>query len=176
MGMCQLNAIQLTLTNEGGDEMILKEAREQCHMTQAEAAAFLHIPLRTYQRYEIDKKYTTSLKYQKMMEMLKDHSRLDETHGILSLQSIREKIAPVLKKYEVSYSYLFGSYAKGKATEVSDVDLLVASNATGLTYYGLLQDLMDVLHKKVDLIKFDDATKNTELMNEILQTGVKVYG
>ena len=33
----------------------------------------------------------------------------------------------VFGNYSIDYCYLFGSYAKGKATEVSDVDLLIST-------------------------------------------------
>ena len=51
------------------------------------------------------------------------------------------------------YCYLFGSYAKGKATEQSDVDLLISTKATGLRFYEIAERLRESLHKKVDLVE-----------------------
>ena len=45
-----------------------------------------------------------------------------------TLDEIRNLIAPVLELYHVKSAYLFGSYARGEATETSDVDLLTDGN------------------------------------------------
>lgn len=44
---------------------------------------------------------------------------------MLSIPRIRECIAPICKKYPIRKAYLFGSYARGNATEKSDVDLRI---------------------------------------------------
>ena len=41
------------------------------------------------------------------------------------IESIRKIVSPIARKYGVKRVYLFGSYAKGLATEKSDVDLLI---------------------------------------------------
>ena len=156
--------------------MELKDYRLKCNMTQKEAALYLGVSDKTYFRYETDNKYIGSLKYQKMCELLEDKCKVDEEHGILTINEIKEIVSEVFKKYNINYCYLFGSYAKGKANEKSDVDLLIDSEITGLKYYGLLQDLMDSLHKKVDLIKIESAKDNLVFINEVLKDGVKIYG
>jgi predicted nucleotidyltransferase len=75
----------------------------------------------------------------------------------------------------VSFAYLFGSYAKGQASGDSDVDLLISGSITGLAYFGLGGRLEDALHKKVDLLRLDDLTKNPPLLQEILKTGYRIY-
>lgn len=45
--------------------------------------------------------------------------------AIYTMEEIRDRISPVAAKRSVEKIYLFGSYAKGKATETSDVDLFV---------------------------------------------------
>ena len=44
---------------------------------------------------------------------------------IYTLEQIRDAVAPIAKKYQIPAVYLFGSYARGTATEESDIDLLV---------------------------------------------------
>lgn len=39
--------------------------------------------------------------------------------------TIKNVIAPIAKSYGIKRIYLFGSYAKGEATEESDIDLLI---------------------------------------------------
>lgn len=72
---------------------------------------------------------------------------------IYTIDEIRERIKPIVKKYNIETVYLFGSYARGNATEESDVDLLVnADNVPGIKFFGLYADLEEALEKKIDLI------------------------
>lgn len=172
------DTIVICLYNEDkeGDIMELREYRNKCGMTQKEAALFLGVSDKTYFRYENDDKYINTLKYRKMCDLLSEKCRIDEEHGLLSISGIKEIVGNILSKYDINYCYLFGSYAKGKATETSDVDLFIDSDITGLKYFGLLQELMDSLHKKVDLIKVEQAKDNISFINEILKEGIKIYG
>ena len=156
--------------------MQLRENRLACGFTQKQAADFLGVAYKTYFRYEKDNKYFNSLKYKKMCELLEEKSKIDEEHGLLSIETIKTITSNVFKNYDINYCYLFGSYAKNKQTEKSDVDLLIDSNITGLNYYGLLQDLSDSLHKKVDLIRLDDALDNKDFVKDIFKEGIKIYG
>ncbi len=82
----------------------------------------------------------------------------------------------ILSEYDVDYCYLFGSYAKGKASGSSDVDLLISAKVTGLKYYELVERLREALHKKVDVLDTKQLLKNEELLNEVLKEGVRIYG
>ena len=81
-----------------------------------------------------------------------------------------------MPSYDVGYCYLFGSYAKGKATEKSDVDLLVSTSVTGIRFYDLIEALREELGKKLDVLDLGQLSGNDELVNEILKDGIKVYG
>jgi len=105
--------------------MTLKELRKKKKLTQAACAKYLGIPLRTYQNYETDASKVGSIKYNFMLQKLEQYGFVDETHGLLTIEQIKNICASVFEQYSVDYCYLFGSYAKGKATEVSDVDLLI---------------------------------------------------
>lgn len=156
--------------------MTLRELRKQNKLTQAECAAYLGIPLRTYQSYETDANKRASMKYEYMLQKLEQYGFVDEEHGVLSIQKIREVCGSVFSAYDVAYCYLFGSYAKGKATESSDVDLLVSTSVSGMRFYEMVEALRERLKKKVDLLKLEQLKDNMELVNEILKDGVKVYG
>lgn len=156
--------------------MTLRELRKQKKLTQAECAEYVSIPLRTYQNYETDEKKRSSLKYDFMMLKLEQYGVVDEAHGILSIQSIKRICNEVFADYDVEYCYLFGSYAKGKATEESDVDLLVSTSVTGMRFYEIVEALREGLKKKVDLLNVEQLKDNLELLNEILKDGIKVYG
>ena len=156
--------------------MELKEIRKNGMMTQFEASKMLNIPLRTYVRYENDQKYVGSFKYETMKKQLLEHLKIDEQNGILTVEKIKNSISDILNKYDVEYCYLFGSYAKHKATETSDVDLIINTKTTGLKFYGLVEELREALHKNVDLIRVVDLKENIELLNEILKDGIKIHG
>lgn len=53
-----------------------------------------------------------------------------------------------------SFCYLFGSYAKNTANELSDVDLLVSTKITGMAFFGLAEKLREALHKKSRFIEY----------------------
>lgn len=48
-----------------------------------------------------------------------------------TVEQVRERLSPVFDRYGVRRVVLFGSVAKGTATERSDVDLLVDSRLRG---------------------------------------------
>lgn len=156
--------------------MTLKELRKQKKLTQVECAQYLGIPIRTYQNYETDESKATSMKYAFMMQKLQEYGFVDEKHGILTIQQIKDGCADIFKDFNVEYCYLFGSYAKGKATEMSDVDLLIATSVSGMQFYDLVEATREKLQKRVDILNREQLTDNPELINEILKDGIKIYG
>lgn len=105
-----------------------------------------------------------------------EHNLVDEEHGVLTIDGIKNICSKVFDEYDVHYCYLFGSYAKGKANETSDVDLLISCNVKGLQFYGLVEKLRESLHKKVDLIEVKQLRNNIDLAEEVLNDGVRIYG
>ena len=145
-------------------------------MTQQEAADFFNVSLRSYKSYENDSQKADTIKYRYMVRELAEKTKVDETHGVLTMEEIRSACSAVFEDYPVEFCYLFGSYAKGKATEESDVDLLVSTDLRGLKYYGLVEQLKNSLHKNVDVLDMKQLQNNPDLMKEILKDGVKIYG
>ena len=153
----------------------IKELRKAVGLTQADAAAKVQIPLRTYVNYENDPKKEGTIKYQYIVRELERIALVDETHGILKYDDIVFKCSRVFEEYPVHYCYLFGSYAKGTATERSDVDLLVSTDVSGLKFYGLAERLREALKKNVDLINVEQLSDNMDLLNEIMKEGIRIY-
>ncbi len=154
----------------------LKTCRMEKKLTQAEAAKRLGVSLRSYISYENDETKTGTTKYRFLLQEIKKINPLDEEHGILSLEDIRKICESVFSSYAVEFCYVFGSYAKGKATETSDVDLLISTETTGLRYYELTERLREALHKKVDLLDMKQLLNNEALLKEVLKEGVRIYG
>ena len=69
---------------------------------------------------------------------------------IYSLAELQSILNPVFSEHGVRKAVLFGSYAKGTATEHSDVDLLVDSGLRGLKFFGLLESVTCALNLPVD--------------------------
>lgn len=159
------------------EELTLKEMRINKGLTQIECAKVLNLPIRTYIRYENGENKNQTFKYQMIYESLKNYHPFDEEHGILSLDQIKNGVSKILSKYDVEYCYLFGSYAKNKASELSDVDLFIsAPSIRGLRFIGIIEELRNELGKKIDLIDFKELEKNNVIINEVLKDGIKVYG
>jgi predicted nucleotidyltransferase len=156
--------------------MELQEIRKQKGLTQKEAAAFVGISLRTYTNYEQGRSKMGSFTGKTILEKLLSYEPYNENKGILPLDFIVAQSTPVFQKAQARYAILFGSYAKGKATESSDVDLLIESDVDGLAYFQCVEELRRLLHKKVDLLRFKDLQNNPVLLSEILATGKRIYG
>ena len=156
--------------------MTLKELRIEKGLTQAACAKAVGIPMRTYVRYESDEGRKDTIKYRYIFETLQKYGVIDEDHGLLTVEKIREICTPLFERYNVRYAYLFGSYAKGKATEKSDVDLLISMPLNGLRFYEFVEVLRESLKKKVDLLDDTQHENKTALVKEILQDGIKIYG
>ena len=156
-------------------EKSIKELRKSIGLTQADASALTGIPLRTYVNYENDPGKKDSIKYRYIIHELEQLAFVDETHGILKYDDIVDKCSLVFEGYPVKFCYLFGSYAKGTATEHSDVDLLVSADVSGIKFYGLAERLREALKKNVDLVNIEQLADNMELMNEVMKEGVRIY-
>lgn len=152
----------------------LKRIRESLSLTQVQAANILNISRRTYQKYETIEDYDEKLNY--YIYRLREFNLVDEEHGILKLDDIIKTVKRIFLKYQINYCYLFGSYAKNKAKPSSDVDLLIDSEITGLDYFGLIEELRQSLHKKIDLLNMNQLNNNQELLREIMKDGIKIYG
>jgi predicted nucleotidyltransferase len=156
--------------------MDLKEIRHAKNLTQKQAADLLKIPLKTYQNYELGRSKLTSLSGRAIVLMLSSYEPYTPEKGILPFDYLKKTVAAVLHEYPIDYAYLFGSYAKGKTTEKSDVDILLSTQVDGLAFFGLVGKLENALHKKVDVIRFKDLTKDQDFLDEIMKTGIRIYG
>ena len=154
----------------------LKSIRLDKELTQQQAAGIVGISLRSYKSYENDLDKRGNLKYNYIYEKLSQINTIDEEHGIVDLEYISRKCSEIFDKYKINFCYLFGSYAKGKAKDDSDVDLLISTEIKGLKFFGLVEELRNSLQKKVDVIEVAGLKDNVELLEEILKDGIKIYG
>lgn len=69
---------------------------------------------------------------------------------------MKQKLADYFKTQPVLKAWLFGSFARGEETPLSDVDILVLLDHTqpiGLKFFGMWNDLEKLLGRKVDLVE-----------------------
>lgn len=155
--------------------MTLKELRKQKKITQSECAKYLGVPLRTYQNYEVDESKIGTIKYEYMIQKLEKYDFVDECHGILSIEQIKDICIDIFKDKDIEYCYLFGSYARKSANPSSDVDLLISTSISGLKFYELVETLRQAFNKKIDVLDLKQLNNNQELLNQILKDGIKIY-
>lgn len=95
---------------------------------------------------------------------------------IYTVGEIKTVLAPIASKYGVKSIYLFGSYARGEATENSDVDLRVdKGELKGMfALCGLYSDIEEALQIKVDLLTTGSLAD--EFLKEIRKEEVLIYG
>ena len=76
------------------------------------------------------------------------------SNDILTTEYIKKESESIFKKYDfIDKVYLFGSYAKNKATSDSDIDIVVKLNTNvGMKLYSLYDDFENVLNKRVDVL------------------------
>ena len=83
-------------------------------------------------------------------------------------EAIRDKIITILKKHGAKKISIFGSYVRGEATQVSDLDIIVEFEepVSLLKLVSLENFLTDFIGMKVDLVPKEDI--RPELQEQIL--------
>lgn len=86
-------------------------------------------------------------------------------HVNYSLKDIAQRVQPVAERYSISEIYLFGSHARGVASETSDIDVLIKRSGSTISSAfdlgGVLLDLQEALGKKVDLVTLESLDTNS---------------
>lgn len=94
-----------------------------------------------------------------------------------TINEIKEKLRFIFESEPVYKAVLFGSYARGEATEKSDIDIVVDSHGklVNMNFYGVLYEISESLGKKIDLFEITEIRKNSHLLDEINRKGVVLY-
>lgn len=96
---------------------------------------------------------------------------------IYTIEEIRSMLAKILKEKPVYKVILFGSYAKKKATQNSDLDLVIDTKSTlrGFRLIGLICEIQEAFQKNVDGFEQYEIIEDSKIDKEIKETGVVVY-
>ena len=95
--------------------------------------------------------------------------------GVLSLDSIKMLLLPVVSKYEITSLSVFGSYARNEANADSDVDILIdGGNYSGLfEYENMISSMKEALGKDVDLVTQSVLDKSLSKADFIFRDNVE---
>lgn len=96
---------------------------------------------------------------------------------MLSIEEIKSYIIPVVEKYPIKRVILFGSYARGDASDKSDIDLVVESGGKmrNSKIFTLGGDLLMVLPVRVDVYDILEIKESSPLYNSIRKDGIIIY-
>lgn len=94
-----------------------------------------------------------------------------EHDGILTLERISEIVRPIALKYNINEIYLFGSYARGEATNESDLDFLVfGGNQFRLTMiFAVAEELREAFGKDVDVFEINEVNRESAFYQTIMK-------
>lgn len=92
-----------------------------------------------------------------------------------NISDIQSVLTPVFNHYDISRAVIFGSIAKGTATEKSDLDLLVDSRLHGLRFVGFIEAIRQAVGMPVDVFDVSHIEKGSKIDHEIHKTGVTIY-
>ena len=95
-----------------------------------------------------------------------------------SIEEIIAKLTPIFEEKGVVKAILFGSYAKGDATEESDIDIAayVGDDMSILDFCEIADDVINELGKEVDFLYADDIVPGGKIDLAVKRDGVLLYG
>ena len=89
---------------------------------------------------------------------------------VYTVDEIADIVGPIAAEYGAERVWLFGSYARGEATEGSDIDLLIDTAGTTLKSLfalgALYCDLEEALQKPIDLITVNALEQRAQMPSE----------
>ena len=159
--------------------MYLKEERQKYGITQKEFSEITKIPLRTIENWESNKRNPPTWIKEMIISYLEHLPRnqfgfITEHFGKYTIQDIKHIITNISKKdTNISKVILFGSYASGKESYLSDIDLIIDTNLKGLDFFELKYKIQSAFVKPVDIIRYDAL--NYQSMIQLLDQARTIY-
>ena len=93
-----------------------------------------------------------------------------------TVDNIKSLVKPLLIKYSAKEAILFGSYARGEATEESDIDIMVLGGKgfDPTDIFCIADELYDISGKNVDVYEEREIDKSSDFYKNILKDGIKI--
>lgn len=153
--------------------------RENLGLTQVEFSNILNIPVKSIRNWEqnlrVPSDYIVELIVDSIIRKQIERKLINDENYIPSFLTIKEKVKIVASQYNIDRVYLYGSYSKGTQTHLSDIDLFMISDIDDLTFFGVIEDLIVNLNKKIDLLSNKTIKKDSIMLKEIERTGILIY-
>lgn len=98
------------------------------------------------------------------------------SENVFTISKIKEIVKPIAEKYNVEEIYLFGSYARGEATEDSDLDFLVfgGKNFKLTLIFALAEELREAFQKEVDVFEIHEVNRDSAFYSAIMKEKLSV--
>lgn len=92
-----------------------------------------------------------------------------------TIEEIKEKALPIAKVHGVDKLFLFGSYARGQATDDSDVDFYIDDGQIDslLKYFAFVNDMEQSFGCHVDVVSM--GIQDQIFLEKIKDEGIKLY-
>lgn len=91
---------------------------------------------------------------------------------VYTIQEIKNNLQSIAEKYRLAGVYLFGSYARGKADEKSDIDLavdLTGSVISGLMFFELEETIQSLFTVPVDVLTVEEIMTGKSYITQQLR-------
>jgi predicted nucleotidyltransferase len=96
---------------------------------------------------------------------------------VYSIDEIKQRLAPIFAAYPVYKATLFGSYARGEADTMSDLDILTDSRGeiSGVQFFAMWARAEDSVEKRIDMVEKVEVCEDTPIFANIRRDGVTIY-
>jgi len=95
----------------------------------------------------------------------------------MTIDEIKSIITPLVSLFPINRVILFGSYARGDASECSDVDLIIDSEGrlNAFDYFGVVGMIVKKMPINVDVFELDEVKRPSSMYDSISREGVIIY-
>ncbi|HEW94300.1 nucleotidyltransferase domain-containing protein [Candidatus Geothermarchaeota archaeon] len=91
------------------------------------------------------------------------------------IETLKRKFKELGKKYNIKLAILFGSYATGKFTASSDIDILVVHDSKKRNLYRRLRIELNLMGIELHIYKINEYRRLKGRINKMIKGGVLLY-
>lgn len=129
-------------------------------------------------RMGVERRILTRVEFKPLTSLFRMNQREEILiYGHLQRKRNKINIAAGIWNAPVYSAILFGSYARDSQTDKSDIDIVIDSRGEliNIDFYGVLEDITNLLGKCVDLFEITELKNNTAMKSLIEQEGIVLY-